>query len=101
MHFKTEILLQNMQIYASLYHKCNFPPSSRVSLQECWEKYFNATSPLPFGHSPIAQTCVISLQDLTSFARGEVGTRIDRDISLLMPLRLRGGFATECHAFSY
>ena len=26
MHFKTEILLQNMQIYASLYHKCNFPP---------------------------------------------------------------------------
>ena len=50
MHFKTEILLQNMQIYASLYHKCNFPPSSRVSLQECWEKYFNATSPLPFGH---------------------------------------------------
>ncbi len=40
MHFKTEILLQNIQIYASLYHKCNFPPSSRVSLQECWEKYF-------------------------------------------------------------
>ena len=40
MHFKTEIWLQNMQIYASLYHKCNFPPSSRVSLQECWEKYF-------------------------------------------------------------
>ena len=33
MHFKTEILLQNMQIYASLYH-------TRVSLQECWEKYF-------------------------------------------------------------
>ena len=40
MHFKTEILLQNMQIYASLYHKCNFSPSSRVSLQEYWEKYF-------------------------------------------------------------
>lgn len=37
MHFKTEILLQNMQIYASLYHKCNFPPFSRVSLQECMD----------------------------------------------------------------
>ena len=23
------------------------------------------------------------------------------DISLIMPLRLRGGYATECHAFSY
>ena len=45
------------------------------------------TSPLPFGLSPIAQTCANSLKDCISFARGEVGTHIDRDISLLMPLR--------------
>ena len=45
------------------------------------------TSPLPFGLSPIAQICAISLQNCTSFARGEVGTHIDRGISLLMPLR--------------
>ena len=43
-----------------------------------------------------------SLQDYPSFVGGEtVGTRIDRDNSLIMPLRLRGGYATECHAFSY
>ena len=42
-----------------------------------------------------------SLQDYPSFAGETVGTRIDRDISLIMPLRLRGGYATECHAFSY
>ena len=36
-----------------------------------------------------------------SFAGETIGTRIDRDISLIMPLRLRGGYATECHAFSY
>ena len=46
-----------------------------------------ATSPLPFGLSPIAQTCAISLQNLASFARGEVGTRIDRYRSLIIPLR--------------
>ena len=35
-------------------------------------------------------------------SRGEtIGTRIDRDNSFIMPLRLRGGYATECHAFSY
>ena len=45
------------------------------------------TSPLPFGLSPIAQTCANSLSNYTSFARGEVGTHIDRDISLIMPLR--------------
>ena len=42
-----------------------------------------------------------SLQEYSSFAGETVGTRIDRDISLIMPLRLRGGCATECHAFSY
>ena len=31
-------------------------------------------SPLPFGLSPIAQTYANSLQNYTSFARGEVGT---------------------------
>ena len=46
----------------------------------------NNTSPLPFGLSPIAQTCVNSLQNYTSFARGEVGTHIDRYRSLIMPL---------------
>ena len=42
-----------------------------------------------------------SLQDYPSFAGETVGTRIDRDNSFIMPLRLRGGYATECHAFSY
>ena len=42
-----------------------------------------------------------SLQDYPSFAGQTIGTRIDRDNSLIMPLRLRGGYATECHAFSY
>ena len=48
---------------------------------------FNVISPLPFGLSPIAQIYVIFLLKQTSFARGELGTRIDRDISLIMPLR--------------
>ena len=42
-----------------------------------------------------------SLQNYPSFAGETVGTRIDRDISLIMPLRLCGGYATEYHAFSY
>ena len=42
-----------------------------------------------------------SLQDYPSFAGETIGTRIDRDNPLIMPLRLRGGYATECHAFSY
>ena len=38
----------------------------------------------------------------TRRSRGEtIGTHIDKDSSLIMPLRLRGGYATECHAFSY
>ena len=45
----------------------------------------NKTSPLPFGHSPIAQNYAVILQSNTSFARGEIGTRIDRDNSLVMP----------------
>ena len=48
---------------------------------------FNVISPLPFGLSPIAQIYVIFLLKQTSFARGELGTRIDRDISLIMSLR--------------
>lgn len=71
----------------------------------CRKKYpshmFNATSPLPCGHSPIAQINSNLLQDCTSFARGEDGTHIDRNSPLIMPLRLRGGFATECRAFSH
>ena len=35
-----------------------------------------------------------SLQDYPSFAGETVGTRIDRDNSLIMSLRLRGGYAT-------
>ena len=42
-----------------------------------------------------------TLQNYPSFAGETIGTRIDRDNSLIMPLRLRGGCATECHAFSY
>ena len=42
-----------------------------------------------------------SLQDYPPFAGETVGTRIDRGNSLIMSLRLRGGYATECHAFSY
>ena len=53
------------------------------------------------GFSPTTQIWGNSLQDYPSFAGETVGTRIDRDTSLIMPLRLRGGYATECHAFSY
>ena len=56
------------------------------------------------GHAGISPTTQIwgnSLQDYPSFAGETVGTRIDRDNSFIMPLRLRGGCATECHAFSY
>ena len=72
------------------YTKNRTSPSSRVwffpykGVAAC---PLNNTSPLPFGLSPIAQTCVISLQDCTSFARGEVGTHIDRYRPLIMPLR--------------
>ena len=83
-----------------LYYSSPFRSSSAVTektshnfrsavcrLQEQSSCTLNNTSPLPFGLSPIAQTCVISLSNFTSFARGEVGTHIDRDISLIMPLR--------------
>ena len=50
MHFKTEILLQNMQIYASLYHKCNFPLPHVFPYKSAGKNTLNATSPLPFGH---------------------------------------------------
>ena len=42
-----------------------------------------------------------SLQCYPSFAGETIGTRIDRGNPLIMSLRLRGGCATECHAFSY
>ena len=42
-----------------------------------------------------------SLQNYPSFAGETIGTRIDGGNPLIMPLRLRGGCATECHAFSY
>ena len=73
--------------------KCNFPPSSRCFpykiLTEQINNYLNATSPLPFGLSPIAQICVITPIVQTSFARGEGGTRIDRYRPLAMPLVLQ------------
>ena len=53
------------------------------------------------GFSPATQIWGNSLQDYPSFAGETVGTRINRGNSLIMPLRLRGGYATECHAFSY
>ena len=53
------------------------------------------------GISPTTQTDVISLQKYSSFAGETIGTHIEEYRSLLMPLRLRGGYATECHAFSY
>ena len=53
------------------------------------------------GFSPTTQIGAILYKDYPSFAGETVGTRIDRDISLIMSLRLRGGYATECHAFSY
>ncbi len=53
------------------------------------------------GFSPATQLGAILYKTIRR-SRGEtVGTRIDRDISLIMPLRLRGGYATECHALSY
>ena len=63
--------------------KLKFPPSSCVS-----------PTAVPPRHTLREPT--------TSAPRGAtLGSRIDRDISLIMSLRLRGGFATECHAFSY
>ena len=53
------------------------------------------------GISPATQIWGNSLQDYPSFAGETIGTRIDRDNSFIMPLHLRGGYATECHAFSY
>ena len=66
------------------------PPSSRGQFflyKNLMVRTLKNTSPLPFGLSPIAQTCIISLQDYTSFARGEVGTHIEKYRSLIMPLR--------------
>ena len=57
-------------------------------------------SPLPhvFPQPPFP----LKREPTASALRGDtLGSRIDVDISLLIPLRLRGGFATECHAFSY
>ena len=61
---------------------------------------FQCNFPLPhvFPPSPFP----LKREPTASAPRGDtLGTRIDRDISLVMPLRLRGGYATECHAFSY
>ena len=55
----------------------------------------------PFGFFSRHSNRGNSLQDYPSFAGETVGTRIDRDNSFIMSLRLRGGYATECHAFSY
>ena len=57
-----------------------------LPLQERPSCTLNNTSPLPFGLSPLAQTCVNSLSNYTSFARGEVGTHIERYRPLIMPL---------------
>ena len=67
-----------------VYSKLDVPPSFRT------RRYFS--------HHSVRGN---SLQDYPSFAGETVGTRIDRDTSLIMSLRLRGGYATECHAFSY
>ena len=83
------------------------PPSSRVlilPLQEGDGVNSNLDVPPLSGHagiSPATQIWGNSLQDYPSFAGETIGTRIDRDNSFIMPLRLRGGYATECHAFSY
>ena len=53
------------------------------------------------GISPATQIWGNSLQDYPLFAGETIGTRIDRGNSFIMSLRLRGGYATECHAFSY
>ena len=46
------------------------------------------------GFSPTTQIGAILYKDYPSFAGETVGTRIDRDDSLIMPLRQRGGYAT-------
>mgnify|MGYP006333934981 CR=1 FL=1 len=46
------------------------------------------------GFSPTTQIGAILYKDYPSFAGETVGTRIDRDNSLIMPLSLRGGCAT-------
>ena len=45
------------------------------------------TLPFPSGLSPLTQIEVNRLFKHTSFVKGELGTRIDRGISLIMPLR--------------
>ena len=87
-HFRRFVLKKErilFFIYKSVRrtHQIKFPPSSRVS--------------------PTAVPPLHTLREPTASApRGAtLGARIERDISLIMPLRLRGSFATECHAFSY
>ena len=64
------------------------------------QEFFGVTSKLDApplslsGFSPATQIWGNSLQDYPSFAGETVGTRIDRDNSLIMSLRLRGGYAT-------
>ena len=78
------IILKIIPNLYGVYSKIDAPPSFRT------RRYFS--------HHLVRGN---SLQDYPLFAGETVGTRIDRDISLIMPLRLRGGYATECHAFSY
>ena len=44
---------------------------------------------------------VLSLLNYPSLAGKTVGTRIEKYRPLIMPLRLRGSYATKRHAFSY
>ena len=82
-----------------LLFKGRFVPSStRV---ERLALYIRCTPSFPFGLFSHHSNRGNSLQDYPSFVGETVGTRIDRGNSLIMPLRLRGGYATECHAFSY
>ena len=53
------------------------------------------------GFSPTTQIGAILYKIIRRSWGETVGTRIDRGNSLIMPLRLRGGYATTCHAFSY
>ena len=76
-------------------HKQNFPFFSVLCTQH--SKY-NFPLPHVFPRPPFP----LKREPTASAPRGDtLSTRIDRDNAFIMPLRLRGGYATECHAFSY
>ncbi len=100
------VLFRPLQEGRGIYFYCNVPLSSGVlfvlyksgvacTLIRCAPSFRTRRY---FSHHSVRGN---SLHNYPSFAGETVGTCIDKGNSLIMPLRLRGGYATECHAFSY